>query len=46
VKTSVVILPGTSDIVNDLQDLDTPGPALRQLNVGADKKRRETITRL
>jgi hypothetical protein len=45
-KTSSVISPGTSDKVNDLRDLDPPGPAVRQKNVGADKKGREPITRL
>jgi hypothetical protein len=45
-ETSAVISLGTSDKVNDLQDLDPLGSVERHCNVGADKKEREPITRL
>jgi hypothetical protein len=45
-KTSAVISPGTSNKVNDLQDLGPPGPAVRQLNVSANKKGKELIARI
>jgi hypothetical protein len=45
-KTSAVISPGKSDKVNDLQDLDPSGPAVRHSNVDADKKGGEPTARI